>query len=258
MYVPYKSYQVAISSLGTGNPYYTYARIPLHLAHPFVLTLYQGLVNTCGLPAWKRLRRFHVPQHPALEHAFTIEGTDEAVLRAFLAPPMPRILQDVVRMYGGLGKKCAIAFTEQHFELRIPQRLRTAQEYKQFLGVCMACLDHVHALTDIEEVRFGTPPFDSANTRHIAWNPECSERTLPMLNMQRLVIESETHTFEHVERFLTYAAQTLGQSYLKRSVDVYISGDMAHLHVNLQNTLRNLFRQVHIMVPAEAAHRVDR
>ncbi|MBN2266708.1 MAG: hypothetical protein JW725_00005, partial [Candidatus Babeliaceae bacterium] len=47
-----------------------------------------------------------------------------------------------------------------------------------------------------------------------------------------------------VERFMTYAVQYLGQSYLQCHVVAKIYGEEEHLHLNLRNSLTNLCNDI--------------
>lgn len=56
--------------------------------------------------------------------------------------------------------------------------------------------------------------------------------------------DRSAYDFHLVERFLTYALNTIGQNYLRTCVNVYLSGDPEQLHPNLRNTLTNLCKRV--------------
>jgi hypothetical protein len=49
-----------------------------------------------------------------------------------------------------------------------------------------------------------------------------------------------------VERFLTYAINTLGQKYLKKQVAIELYGHPYSLQPNLRNNLEHLFGRVEI------------
>ena len=77
-------------------------------------------------------------------------------------------------------------------------------------------------------------------------NPDVSNLSAPMSSLRRIIIDSTTHDFHMVERFLTYAINALSQNYLKYQVNVDIIGNPEELHVNLWNTINNLFEHVHV------------
>jgi hypothetical protein len=59
-------------------------------------------------------------------------------------------------------------------------------------------------------------------------------------SLQRLVIEVETCDLYALERFLTFAVNTVGQRHLKKKVTAYLCGDLAEKSQNLSNALSNL------------------
>ena len=67
-----------------------------------------------------------------------------------------------------------------------------------------------------------------------------------MLSLKRIVLHTETYDFHLAERFVTYAINALGQKHLRKHVEVNIYGNSEHIHVNLWNTIRNLFHHIHI------------
>lgn len=77
-------------------------------------------------------------------------------------------------------------------------------------------------------------------------NPDGSTLTVPFFRVKRIHIDTETYNFHHIERFLTYAINTIGQDYLKQIVEVYLYGQPEKLHQNLRNSLDNLCKLVTI------------
>lgn len=84
------------------------------------------------------------------------------------------------------------------------------------------------------------------NDRHTVWNPDVSSLTVPMTELKRILLHVETYDFHLVERFVTYAINTFGQKHLRKDIEVHIYGNPDHLHINLWNTIRNLFRHIQI------------
>jgi hypothetical protein len=112
----------------------------------------------------------------------------------------------------------------------------------------------VHQLSDlitfrcptIETIAFGSNSRNISDPRTMLQNPDVSTLPFPFLQLKQVIIEIETYDFHQVERFLTYAINVLGQTYLKNRVDVHIYGNPERLHVNLRNNLANLCKRVHV------------
>lgn len=102
---------------------------------------------------------------------------------------------------------------------------------------------HSHS---VERVVFGklvSPDDDPYLTLH---NPDVSALICPCIHLKLIMIETATYDAYHLERFMTYAVNVIGQNYLKQYVDVYIYGAMEKLQSNLQNNLTNLCRRIYI------------
>jgi len=241
---PSHEYQVTLSSGGTSHrSYFTAITVSLHLTRPLILTLYQGMLNPCRLPAFTLLQRLHA-SHPEIEKAFRIEGSDATIVHGFLSSAVIDRLLLVLHQYGKWGKGCALALTSQHFEFRIPRRLDTAREHEEFILIVNTFLDHIRSLTMIHEVRFGTGDIQRTESSQILWNPQCTESTVPMLTLQRLRIDADTAFPLDLERFLTYAINALGQEYLHQTVEVIVSGHGENLPPYIRNNLAHFFKQV--------------
>lgn len=102
----------------------------------------------------------------------------------------------------------------------------------------------------IDTVCFGAADnmgiFDAHTVLH---NPDVTELTIPLLNLRLIEIDTTTHDFHLVERFLTYAVNYIGQELLKRQVKVHINGDPKQLHQNLRNSFSNLCKRVCLLNP---------
>jgi hypothetical protein len=94
--------------------------------------------------------------------------------------------------------------------------------------------------TTIEDVAFGTLAWDHVTSTRLWVNPDVSTFTRPLSHLKFLHIHPASSSFHRVERFLTYAVQYLGQSYLQRHVVAKIYGEEEQLHLNLRNSLTNL------------------
>ena len=104
---------------------------------------------------------------------------------------------------------------------------------------------------EVEQVVFGAALPGMASKATTLLNPDVSDLHVPFLRLTRIVVVTSEYNFHLVERFLTYAINTLGQTYLKTTVDVELYGDPAELHPNLRNSLTNLCRDV-IIQPTTA------
>ena len=76
-------------------------------------------------------------------------------------------------------------------------------------------------------------------------NPDVSDLAYAFSNLRVIIIHSETYDFYLLERFVTYAINSIGQGYLKNNVDVYIYGYSQAINLNIYNNLHNIFRGVY-------------
>jgi hypothetical protein len=101
-------------------------------------------------------------------------------------------------------------------------------------------------VTAVETVMFGHPRGTLLNLDTTLFDPDVATLTVPMVSLERVVIDSETYSFHQVERFLTYAVNAIGQTHLKEHVGVHIYGDAEQVHPNLLNSFNNLCKQVEV------------
>lgn len=99
-------------------------------------------------------------------------------------------------------------------------------------------------LDSVLVVAYGNLQVKASRKRLTFCNPDVAELTVPMKNLEHLVIHTPTHNFHQVEQFLTYAINYIGQDTLKHHVTVHIYGEPDDLHPNLLNSFRNLCQQV--------------
>jgi hypothetical protein len=102
---------------------------------------------------------------------------------------------------------------------------------------------HCHVVTCII---FGSPPRSESVSLTTLLNPDVSALTTPFFHLHQVVIYADSYDFHHVERFLTYAINYMGQEYLKHHVDVLLYGDMKELHPNLRNNLVTICQRVSV------------
>ena len=96
-----------------------------------------------------------------------------------------------------------------------------------------------HVEIPITTLIFGELSASSEDSQRVLRNPDLTHLTLPMPHVRQVLLDTETHDFHQVERFLTYALNYLDRDMVKEKLQVYIHGDPERLHVNLLNTLRN-------------------
>jgi hypothetical protein len=83
--------------------------------------------------------------------------------------------------------------------------------------------------------------------QRICWqNPNVSDTMMALPNLRCLIIDAESSNRQCLERFLTYAVNSRGQSVIKKCITVYIYGDVTHLSRNTYNALQNMFQTVNI------------
>jgi hypothetical protein len=111
----------------------------------------------------------------------------------------------------------------------------------------------VHTLTEIltfqcqsvQRILFGSLSFPEDDPSRTLRNPDVSTLTFPFVHLRTVIIETATYDVHSIERFLTYAVNMLGQTYLRNHVDVQIYGDWDDLPPHLKNSLTNLCRKVY-------------
>lgn len=83
--------------------------------------------------------------------------------------------------------------------------------------------------------------FDS---QEVLSSPNTSTLPYSLPCLKRIIVHLPTYDFHQVERFLTYAVNSLGQVYLKKHVTVELYGDPELFHLNLLNSMKNLCKDV--------------
>jgi len=106
-----------------------------------------------------------------------------------------------------------------------------------------AATDTLEKICSLSAVTFGAG-LDMIPKRTFLHNPDVAGLVIPMQNLSRIIINSESHNFYLVERFITYAVNYIGRDYLKKNVEVHVYGDSEKLHGNLRNLFENLFKTV--------------
>jgi HEAT repeat protein len=84
-------------------------------------------------------------------------------------------------------------------------------------------------------------------------NPDVTSLLLPLSQLRSICLHANSYELFHVERFLTYSLNSLGQDYFRNSVEAYIYGEAGHVHPNLRNTLSSICKQVHVRESASIA-----
>jgi len=99
-------------------------------------------------------------------------------------------------------------------------------------------------LVSVETVIFGDGDLNDFNPRTSLYDFEVSELTVPLSALKTIIIHTPGYNFHQVERFLTYAINSIGQKYLKEHVEVHIYGESDAFHPNLRNNFENLCKRV--------------
>jgi hypothetical protein len=104
-------------------------------------------------------------------------------------------------------------------------------------------LASLYALVD--GVIFGVHQPANLSQRFTLRNPDVSDLIFPMSQLKRILIATDTYDFFLVERFMTYAVNSIGRKHLKKQVEVHLYGNPDRLHRNLRNMFTNLCKSVH-------------
>jgi hypothetical protein len=96
----------------------------------------------------------------------------------------------------------------------------------------------------VTTVAFGNIPRKDLSA--LFYNPDVSELTSSLDNLNKIIIDTITYDFRKVERFITYAVNYIGKEYLKNNVEVHIYGDPEKLHQNLRNLFNSLCKKVEV------------
>jgi hypothetical protein len=102
---------------------------------------------------------------------------------------------------------------------------------------------HCH---EIEVISFGTPSPQHEASATSLLNPDVLSLMTPFYHLKRINIYVETYDFYLVERFLTYAVNYIGQTYLRQTVEINIYGNVEQLHSNLYHNFKNLCKEVYL------------
>ncbi len=101
---------------------------------------------------------------------------------------------------------------------------------------------HCHT---VERIIFGATGSPDEDPYRVCHNPDVSGLTMPYFSLRQIMIYPETASFHQLERFLTYAVNSIGTAYLRKYVDVYIYGASERLHPNIRNSLTTLCKHVY-------------
>jgi hypothetical protein len=99
-------------------------------------------------------------------------------------------------------------------------------------------------LASIKIVIFGNLQINESRRTITVRNPEVDQLTVPMEELDHIVVHTPTYDFHQLERFLTYAINYIGQTHLKTYITVHVYGEPDKLHPNLRNTLTNLCHRI--------------
>jgi hypothetical protein len=119
------------------------------------------------------------------------------------------------------------------------------EKYGSTSDKILEILRNIYASVDM--IIFGnTPPSEILNPLTIWSNPDVSELSIPLSNLEKVKMYTESYDVLQVERFMTYAVNYIGQKHLKKHVEVHIYGDPDKLLPNLRNSFKNLCKSVEV------------
>ena len=102
----------------------------------------------------------------------------------------------------------------------------------KFWTMCLLC-KYVDVPTDI--IVFGKNQATQKYNLQIAVNPDLQHVTIPMTDLQKVIVDPETCRPQQLEGFVQYTQQCLGEKYLKKHVSININGNPINLPSAFQN-----------------------
>jgi len=104
--------------------------------------------------------------------------------------------------------------------------------------------------TLVNTISFGMDEFEASQYVNsdifLLLNPDVSKLTLPITNLKRILIYTETYDFYRIKYFIPYAVNYIGQEHLKNKTEFHIYGHPEKLHPNLYKNLTNLCQHVYL------------
>ncbi len=188
----------------------------------------------------------------------------DALIKAFESEKRVPLREKIAEILGEIGDAQAIrplvdAFDDEDWDLRQKAAkalekigLPAVEPLRKFLGnptchhndMILEILSHIYAA--VEKVVFGQHKRNPLNLRTTWLNPEIFELTRPLCGLKQIEIHVATCNVHKVKRFMTYAENYIGQSYLEQHVGVSIYGDPNSLEPDLRNMLKNVCRSVEV------------
>ncbi len=238
--LPCCEYSVTITSTRTGKkklPMQTVASTTLTCSRPIRLTIHQGLLNVTGILS--KNRRIKTGQQK-FDQCFHTIGADEQFVQSVLSES---IQQHLLRLSARFSV-CRLRVTQHTFHMEISHQVKDRQKYEQFIESVFACLTQIDNCIRIRTIRFDRSVSHELNAPHILVNPDVSTFEIPPFGLEHIVVNVDAYQLHHIEQFVTYAVNTIGQEYLKQTVDVTVIGKIAQLHPNLRNVFANMCHQI--------------
>ncbi len=133
-------------------------------------------------------------------------------------------------------------YLKEHVVVRIygdPDDL-ASKTYRKLVERCQSD----YAATEV--IIFGTGEVEVSEHQITLRNPNLSEITISMSNIQKILVHTETCEAGLLESFFAYAQEHLGQGYLKKNVEASLYGDQKDLDTNIYNNFKNLCKKVEI------------
>jgi hypothetical protein len=113
--------------------------------------------------------------------------------------------------------------------------------FLRLLAMLLSCPYHA-----VETVVFGGEFVVKDSVSTVMQNPEAAAFTLPLFRLKHVLVYPESTSFLHLERFLTYVVNALGQQELKHAVAVHLYGNPEQLPSHLRNALTQFFHGVYL------------
>ncbi len=149
----------------------------------------------------------------------------------------------VSRFAAYLVRQCPPRWLKKHLHITIygnPLQLPRA-----VWPICTACKD---VETEIDMIYFGASvPLRLSQRTGTLPNPDMTLLQFPLWQLQMLVIDLDTHNFQALEHFVTYALSYLGARHCQQHLSAYLLGKNPQaMHVNLRNNLTSLCKSVEV------------
>ena len=104
------------------------------------------------------------------------------------------------------------------------------------------CYDCKQVNISTRTIRFGANGTEQGNTPHIACNPNVQYMTVPMTNLEEVIVEPESCHPQQIKWFAWYAQKHLGEEHLRKRLSITINGNPFQLPPVFQRVCRTCRR----------------